>query len=101
MEKVFVVDAVFTTSKEPRRQWEFVFSQSTFTGNSRAERKPHVFLDYLTLRIRSDRRSTVTSIEKRCLIASLNPVVFRFINEAQQRIGASWIRKPKMKLGKS
>ncbi|KAI1424876.1 hypothetical protein F5Y12DRAFT_749622 [Xylaria sp. FL1777] len=52
MEKVFVVDAVFTTSKEPRRQWEFVFSQSAFTENSRAERKPYsIFLSRLTFRI--------------------------------------------------
>ncbi|KAI1273448.1 hypothetical protein F5Y07DRAFT_376441 [Xylaria sp. FL0933] len=48
MEKVFVVDAVFTTSKEPQRQWEFVFSRSNLTGNSRAERKSYVFLSRLT-----------------------------------------------------
>ncbi|KAI0859730.1 hypothetical protein F4860DRAFT_238895 [Xylaria cubensis] len=42
MEKVFVVDAVFTTSKEPRTQREFAFCQSTFTENSRADCKPCV-----------------------------------------------------------
>ncbi|KAI0185815.1 hypothetical protein EV127DRAFT_193672 [Xylaria flabelliformis] len=80
IEKVFVVDAVFTTSKEPRIQREFVFCQSTFTENSRAE---------------------LTSIEKRCLISNLNPSVFRHAEPGRPPIGASWIKKPKKKLGKS
>ncbi|TRX96941.1 hypothetical protein FHL15_002247 [Xylaria flabelliformis] len=76
MEEVFVVDAVFTTSKKPRIQREFVFCQSTFTENSRAE---------------------LTSIEKRCLISNLNPTVFRHVELGWPPIGALWIKKPKKK----
>ncbi|KAI8943988.1 hypothetical protein F4801DRAFT_298152 [Xylaria longipes] len=80
MEKVFVVDAVFTINKEPRVRRDFVFCQDTFTENSRVE---------------------MTSTEKRCLISNLNPSVFRHVEPGEPMIGASWINKRKRKLGKS
>ncbi|KAI3338805.1 hypothetical protein F4824DRAFT_458846 [Ustulina deusta] len=77
MEKVFVIDAVFAISSEPRVRRDFVFCQDTFTENSRAE---------------------MTSTEKRCLISNLNPLVFRHVEPGEPMVGASWINKRKRKL---
>ncbi|KAI0908203.1 hypothetical protein F4823DRAFT_640538 [Ustulina deusta] len=77
MEKVFVIDAAFTISSEPRVRRDFVFCQDTFTENSRAE---------------------MTSTEKRCLISNLNPLVFRHVEPGEPMVGASWINKRKRKL---
>jgi len=104
MDRVFVVDAMFIRNGTDTHQSPLdflIYRDATEDGAKfKAERELRIlYLSTLSGLTLTAYLSIVTSAEKRSLIGSLNPSVFRYADMSllEGFAGAAWIKKPKKK----